>query len=85
MGRSPRPLTVLVADEIAGWPEFTDLQAKGHQIVTGHDLKINTVSMGDVDLFLGPTCWRMDQAHRMYLPLALAAGRKKRYPKEVRE
>lgn len=35
----------------------------------------------DIDLILGPNCWRMTVGLRRYLPQAIEAARKVRYPK----
>ena len=82
MGRSPKPLSILLHPDLEGWLEFADLKAQGHTVVTVQDLHIANVVLGEMDLILGPTCWRMDTQHRNYLPQAIAAARKARYPKE---
>ena len=82
MGRSPKPLTLLALGDLTDWPEFIALKEQGHVIAGPQDLKINTIALDDVDVILGPTCWRMDAQHRKYLPQAIAAARKVRYPKE---
>lgn len=81
MGTAPKPICILVHPEIEGWPEFTELRAKGHIIAMSQDLKLANVTLDKVDLILGPTCWRMTPQLRKYLPLALAAARAQRYPK----
>ena len=80
MGRSSKPLSILLHPELESWPEFQDLKAQGHGVVTAQDLHLANVVLGEMDLILGPTCWRMDPQHRKYLPQAIAAARKVRYP-----
>lgn len=75
MGKSPKPLRIVTTAEIAAWPEVEKLKSQGFEIVVAGEGQLD-------DLVLAPTAWRMDPAHRKYLPLAVAAGRKKRYPKE---
>lgn len=73
MGKTPKPLRILVDQAIATWPEIEALKAKGHEV--------EVVDLG-WDLVLGGACWRMNQALRRYLDVAVAAARKQRYPKE---
>ena len=77
MGKTPKPLRITVDPSIANWEELQALREQGHQIV------VNPLDQEDV--ILGPTCWLMDEQHRKYLPLALAAARARRYPKEKGE
>lgn len=81
MGKSPKPMTILVHPLIGEWEEVQKLGSQGHTIVVPYDLQIATVKFEDLDLILHPNAWRMDTAHRKYLPLAIAAGRQHRYPK----
>lgn len=77
MGKSQKPLTILVHPDLAQWPEIHELAEKGHTVYTEYPRDLTVP-----DLVLGPNCWRLDMAHKKYLPLAIAAGRKQRYPKE---
>lgn len=79
MGRSQKPLRIFVDSSMLDWPEVQQL------IIQGHDINHNDMVGAGFDIILGPTCWLMDDAHRKYLPLALAEARKRRYPKESRE
>lgn len=81
MGKTPKPLVILVHPQIGEWEEVQKLAQQGHTVVVPYDLQIATVKFDDVDLILHPKAWRMDTAHRKYVPLAIAAGRKLRYPK----
>jgi len=79
MGKSSKPLTILVFPPLADWEEFKALAAQGHTIHrAGYD-------PGQCDLVIGPTAWFMDEAHRKYLPLAIKAARARRYGKEKEE
>ena len=83
LGKTPKPLSILLHPTLESWPEFQDFKAQGHKVVTVQDLHLANVVLGEMDLVLGPTCWRMDAQHRKYLPVAIAAARKVRYPKET--
>lgn len=78
MGRSQKPLRIGTLGEVTDWPELAALKEQGHEVIPFD-------ATCDLDVILGPTCWLMDDAHRKYLPLALAEARKRRYPKEPRE
>ena len=82
MGKSQKPLTLLVSQDIWEWQEVKDLAAQGHVIATPQDLKLGNVTWEELDLILDPRAWRMDEQHRKYLALAIAQARKLRYQKE---
>lgn len=73
MGKSPKPLRILVHPGIAQWPEFQALREQGHTVIQLDE---------DHDVVLGPTCWLMDPKHQPYLSTAIATVRQRRYPKE---
>lgn len=79
MGKTPKPLVILALPPIHSWVELEELKAQGHTVATVEDVRLANVYLKTVDLILGPRCWRMDQAHRRYLPLAIKAGRQARY------
>ena len=85
MGKTSKPLSILAIG--LDWPELASLQAQGHDVsYSPRDVHPDEQAIGppaNYDVVLGPTCWRMDEAHRKYLPLVLAAARKRRYPKET--
>lgn len=82
MGRSPKPLTILVTDpDMLTWPEVEELKAKGHVITGWLDVVQASVKPDEVDIVIGPNSWRMTPALRRYFPQAIAAARKARYPK----
>lgn len=82
MGKSPKPLTILVSPSILEWPEIKELAEKGHIVFNlGTDLSDNSLEDLYPDLILHEKAWRMDPQHRKYLPLAIQAARKIKYPK----
>jgi len=84
VGKTQKPLRIAVDDTLAELPEITALTEKGHNIYRlsqynrGND---NPLNLPDVDLILGPTCWRMDATLLPYLDLAIKGARGVRYPK----
>ena len=82
MGKSPKPLTILCHPDIAAWEEVVKLAEQGHTVIVNSGQFVTEVGTFTPDLILDPYAWRMDTQHRKYLPLAIAAGRAKRYPKE---
>ena len=74
MGRSPKPLTILVHHEFLEWDEIKRLQEQGHSITAWGE--------SGYDLVLSPEAWRMTPDLRPYLDLAIKAARKKKYGKE---
>lgn len=81
MGRTPKPLRILALPPCDQWDELKELETKGHVIRNCED----TGDLRDFDLVVGANCWYLDQAHRPYLDLAIAAARKKRYGKGKEE
>ena len=73
MGRTPKPLTIIVIHPISQWDEIAALKEQGHEI--------QEFFFQGADLILGPTCHLMDEQHRKYLSLALAEARRRRYSK----
>ena len=71
MGKSQKPLRIGTIN--LPWEEFDALAAQGHEVFV--------MELVDYDLILGPTCHRMNEDLRKYLPLALAEGRRVKYPK----
>lgn len=84
MGRTPRPLRLLVHPDLADAPEFEELRAKGHEIRTGLVDGDDPDQVWAYDAILSPTAWYMTKAHLKYLGLALKGARNHRYsnPKE---
>ena len=70
MGKTSKPYTIAVSKKIAHWPKWQELAKQGHTIV----------ELEDIDLFVGPECWYMDQEHEKYLDAAFDAARVRAYP-----
>ena len=72
MGKTSKPLHILISDQLEGHPEIQALVEKGHDVVVDRD----HVSY---DLVMGPNCWRMPTHLLKYLDIAIAGARKIRY------
>ena len=83
MGKTPKPLRILAVN-LPRWDELTALNAQGHEVYWADENGYMS-NIGAFDLVIGPTCWLMDEAHRKYLPLALAEARRRRYPPTKKE
>ena len=81
MGKTPKPLTILAIG--LAWEELNKLAEQGHtvDICTTRQAANTLNDFTKYDLIIGPTCHRMDDAHRKYLSLAIAEARRVRYPK----
>jgi len=66
MGKTPTPLTILVAQELEGDPVWAELAAQGHLIQFWG---------GTYDIAFGPKCWRLLPHLTKYVPLALKEAR----------
>ena len=83
MGKTSRPLTIFLTDpEMLQWPEVQALVLQQHRVVTWTDVQQehDSLSVGDIDVVLGPNCWRMDERLRRYFKTALDAARRVKYP-----
>ena len=81
MGKTTKPLTIIITDPAIGkWGEWDALKTKGHRVGVLQDLKSGSCQVDKVDLWVGPGCWCLDGQHRKYLPLAIAAARKAKFP-----
>jgi hypothetical protein len=81
MGRTSKPLTLLVSEELAETEPFKKLAEQGHEIKTelGELLGGVTWELSDFDLILGPNAQLMTEAHLPYLDEALRRARKLKY------
>ena len=79
MGKTPKPLTILVHPGLMEWAEIEALQEQGHRI-TGMDGDVG--DNRDYDMILAPNAWRMTEDLRPYLDLAVKAARKAKYGKD---
>lgn len=80
MGTTPKPLLIIALSPLDTWGEIVALKGQGHEVLSLTEFYESSHTPDEVDLFLGPTAWRMDESHRKYLPLAIAEGRRARYP-----
>ena len=83
MGRTTKPLNILVAPSLADSPEVKELEEKGHFItIYLEKIKIcSGESLEDFDLILHPNAWRMDRQHLLYLKIAVEEAQAMRYRK----
>lgn len=83
MGKTQKPLTILVADELFDTPEVRTLADKGHSVSrlseVGHPS--SDADTETADLMLGPKCWRITPELLPYLDLAIKSTRGVKYPK----
>ena len=86
MGKSPKPLKILITDpELGRWGELTALVKQGHTIdLFPGDTNRDEYDLPVYDLILGPNCWRMDNTLRSFLDLAIKEARARAYPKPDR-
>ena len=82
MGRTPKPLTLLVHPSLMKTAEVVELAAKGHTIEAGDSPEF---SLDDYDIVLSPNAWKMDARLIKYLDLAVKAARTIKYPKEKKK
>ena len=73
MGKTSKPLWILVDPSLLEWEEVQALKQQGHTIY------IPPTDHTAPDIILGPICWRMDETLRTYLPLAIKEARQRRY------
>lgn len=73
MGRTSKPLTLLVSDELA------DSEPVQKMVEQGHTIDRMDRAVWTYDLILGPNCQFMTLAHLRYLPDALKRARALRY------
>lgn len=76
MGRTPKPLTLLVTEDLIHTPEIQDLADKGHRIML-----LELCSDPVPDIILSPLSWRMTPELLKYLDVAVKAARAQKYPK----
>jgi len=85
VGKTSKPITIVAIGDVALWEELEKLKSQGHKIISlpSPDVPLESV-IEEADVVLGPNCWRMDPAHRDYLPLAIKEARMLRYSHEDR-
>lgn len=78
LGKTSKPLTILIDPSIADWKEWQDLRDKGHTIALL--FPNDTYDPRQADLVMGPRMWRMNDHTRKYLDLAIEWSRQEKYP-----
>ncbi len=73
MGKTPtaKRLVIVAYPPVSEWSELAELEEKGHTVHRIED-------QPPVDLYLGPTCWRLTEELRKYLPLAIKNARSRK-------
>jgi hypothetical protein len=85
MGKTPSPLTLVVADSLVEGPSFTALAEKGHTI---HPLSAYTYhghSLADAHRILAPTAWRFLPSMLTYLDDIVKKARRVRVGKATED
>ena len=82
MGRTPKPLKLLVHPDLWNAPEVQALIAKGHAVSC---LEGTDVHLGLYDMVLSPNAWKMDARLLKYLDLAVKAARTIKFPKREKK
>ena len=77
VGRTPKPLTILVHPGLMEWAEIKALREQGHEVCENQH-----GALEDYDVILAPNAWRMTEDLRPYLDLAVKAARKVKYGKD---
>lgn len=85
MGRTPKPLVILVTDaSMMEWQGIVALKEQQHNIFPlgpWADLPVEErLRLGGPDLIMGPEAWYMDKQHAPYFDAAIKAARARRYP-----
>lgn len=85
MGRTPKPLTILLTEtEMLHWGRFQELQSQGHIVVTIDDLLSNRL-MTTPDLVMGAKAHYLAPGMEKLVDIALKGARSLRYPPQVKE
>ncbi len=89
MGKTSKPLTIVALPPCDEWEELAALEKQGHIIFRLRDSDPLALQYADgkfvcsllieADIILGPNCWRMSNAHKSYLTLALKEARMLKY------
>lgn len=81
MGRTPKPLTLLVDPSLEMLEGFQQLRDKGHWITSAPvSREGNPCSVWEFDAVVGPTSWRMTRDLMKYLDPMLKGLRASKYP-----
>ena len=80
MGKTSKPLTIYVTQELIHAPELQALADKGHRIVL-----LELSQDPEPDLILSGRAWRMTPLLLKYVEVAVRAARAQRYPGKKEE
>ena len=84
MGKTPKPLRILVDEVLLPWSEMDALEAQGHTVdVMTHETASNSSDAqhaADYDIIFSPKAWLMTAVHKKYHVQALKAARLVKYP-----
>ena len=85
MGKTPKPLNILVHPSLLPWPEMDALKEQGHTVHTmdsGDSMFSAKVIAGlcGYDILFAPNAWYMTKDHKTYLKVAMVLARKLKYP-----
>lgn len=79
MGKTAKPLKIVLFPPCDQWVEFAAMEDKGHAIIRLGTNLCTDEDLINADVILGKNCWRMDEDHRDYAALAIKEARMKRY------
>jgi len=84
VGKSPKPLTIVVFPPLDEWPEIVKLEEQGHEIIKlPKDALEYAEALGadiaEADIIMGPRCWYMTGLHRKHLTQAIKQARLRKY------
>ena len=83
MGKSPKPLNILVHPDLLPWPELEALREQGHTVDVmadgGTTLSFN---LAGYNIIFSRTAWYMTDAHKPYLSHAVKTARLVKYPRK---
>jgi len=75
MSRTPKPLTILVTQELIHTPEIQALADKGHRVML-----LELCEDPAPDIILSSRAWRMTPTLLKYVEVAVKSARAVRYP-----
>lgn len=78
MGKTSKPLVILLHPQLAEF--FEEEREAGHTLIT--TLDGDHLTLDQVDLAIGPNCWRMTPDLLKHKAIAIRAGRKAREDKK---
>jgi len=80
MPKTTKPLTILLHPQLEEF--FREEKEAGHRIITSIHPLDDILGLNDVDMAIGPNCWRMTPDLIKHKPVAIKAGRKMKEEKK---